>query len=330
MNTSRANLNRRHVLALAAGMGAPYALTHAGLAHAQQPPAFPNKPITLYLPFPPGGTTDSLIRKLTELAGKILNQPLVIENRPGVSGTMAASVIVRAQATGYALALLPEPVFRLPHLQKVDFDPLNDFTYIIHLAGYRFSLMPRPNAPWKQWSDLVADAKAHPGKITYGSTGVNGTIHVTMAEIAQKLGIEWVHVPYKGESDTAAALLGGHIDLGCVQPQWFGAEAHPLVQWTATRSKRWPDVPTLREVGVDIVANSPFGIAGPKGMEPQAVKIVHDAFKQALDDSAVVELVEQLNLESDYLNSADYDRFARQRYAYSGEQVKRLGLTRQQ
>ncbi|MDR0275193.1 MAG: tripartite tricarboxylate transporter substrate binding protein [Burkholderiaceae bacterium] len=324
------HLNRRRLLALtAASLAASYAGVHAPLARAQ--PVFPGQPITLYVPFPAGGTTDTLMRALAASASKTLGQPVVIDNKPGAAGTMGANAIVRAPATGYAITLINEPALRLPYLQKTSFDPLKDFTYIIHLTGYTFGVAVRADAPWKQWSDLVTDTKNHPGKITYGTTGTNGTMHLTMEEIAQKLGIEWVHVPFKGEGEIMSALMGGHIDVGCsagtVGSFVDSGRVRLLVLWNAARSKRWPDVPTLREVGLDIVSTSPFGIAGPKGMDPQVVKTLHDAFKQALTEPATVKLLEQLDMEAAYLDSASYDRFARQRYKSQGELLKQLGLS---
>ena len=323
------NPDRRRLLTLAAaGLAAPY----AGLAHAQSSD-YPNKPITLYVSFTPGGATDALMRALAEKVTKTLGQTVLIENRLGVAGVMGAAAVARAAPNGYTLSLMPETAFRLPYIQKTGFDPLTDFTYIIHLTGYSFNVAVRADAPWKQWSDLVADAKKRPGKITYGSTGVNGTMHLTMEEIGQKLGIEWVHVPYKGETEIITAMMGGHIDLACaaggIVPFVETGKARVLVVWTANRSKRWPDVPTLRDVGLDMVANSPFGIVGPKDLSPQVVKTLHDAFKQALNEPSIGELLDQFNQEKAYLDTADYDRFARQHYKSQGELLKRLGVTMQ-
>ena len=150
-------------------------------------------------------------------------------------------------------------------------------------------------------------------------------------EIGQKLGVQFNHVPYKGESEIIAALMGGHIDLGVtaggIGPYVDSARARWLVLWTAEHSRRWPRVPTLRDVGVDIVSTSPFGIAGPRDMDAQAVQVLHDAFRKALNEPAMQKLLERLDQESAYLNSADYAAFARQRYESQGKLVKRLGLT---
>ncbi|WP_427306026.1 tripartite tricarboxylate transporter substrate binding protein [Cupriavidus sp. H39] len=293
--------------------------------------AFPTRPVTLIVPFAAGGATDTLVRTLADGASKTLGQPVIVENRPGAAGVLGANVVARAKPDGYTLTVMPEPVFRLPHLQKTPFDPLRDFTYVIHLTGYTLGVAVRADAPWKSWQDLVEDARKRPGKISYGSTGTNGTMHVTMEEIGQKLDIQFNHVPYKGESEIITALMGGHIDLavtaGGIGPYVDSGKARWLVLWTAEHSRRWPRVPTLRDVGIDMVSTSPFGIAGPRNMEPQAVQVLHDAFRKALNDPTLQKLLERLDQETAYLNSADYTSFARQRYESQGKLVKRLGLT---
>jgi tripartite-type tricarboxylate transporter receptor subunit TctC len=291
---------------------------------------FPDKPVHLIVPFAVGGATDKLLRVMAESAGRELGQPVIIENKPGAAGVLGANQLMRSTADGYTLSILPEPVYRLPHLQKTQFDPMRDFTYVIHLSGYALGIATRANTPWKDWAAVVADAKKRPGQITYGTTGVNGTMHVTVEEMAQQQGIKLLHVPYKGESEIIVALLGGHIDLGVtagsIAPMVDDGKARLLVLWTAKRSTKFPQTPTLRDIGLDMVANSPFGIAGPKDMPPAVVKRLHDAFKKALDEPATQQLLERLNQENAYLNSQDYAAFARERYEFGRKQVERLGL----
>lgn len=314
--------SRRRLLGLMA--------TSAALAAHAQAPGFPVRPVTLIVPFPAGGATDNLLRHLADLAGRTLGQPVVVDNKPGAAGTLGAAQLARAAADGYTLSVLPEPVFRLPLLQKTPFDPLRDFSYVIHLSGYALGLATRSNAPWKTWADVVADAKKRPGAISYGTTGTNGTMHITVEEMAQRSGIRLNHVPYKGEAEIVAALLGGHIDLGGtaggIAPLIEDGRARMLVLWTERRVPRWPDVPTLRDIGIDMVANSPFGIAGPRGLPPEAVRTLHDAFRKALEAPSTVALLARLNQENAYLGSEAYAAFARERYEAAREQIQRLGL----
>lgn len=320
---------RRDTLALLAlGALAPLGTLASRKALAN---GFPTHPVTLIVPFAAGGATDTLVRTLADGAARTLGQPVIVENRPGAAGVLGANVVARAKPDGYTLTVIPEPVFRLPHLQKTQFDPLRDFTYVIHLTGYTLGVAVRADAPWKSWQDMVEDARHRPGKISYGSTGTNGTMHVTMEEISRKLGIQLNHVPYKGESEIITAMLGGHIDLavtaGGIGPYVDSGKARWLVLWTAAHSRRWTSVPTLRDVGIDMVSTSPFGIAGPRNMDPQAVQVLHDAFRKALNDPAMQKVLERFDQETAYLNSADYAAFARQRYESQGKLVQRLGLT---
>lgn len=291
---------------------------------------FPARPITLIVPFAAGGATDNLVRSIADLAGRELGQPVVVDNKPGAAGVLGANQLVRATADGYTLSILPEPVFRLPHLQKTQFDPLRDFSYVIHLSGYALGIATRANAPWADWAAVVADAKKRPGQISYGTTGINGTMHITVEEMAQRSGIQLNHIPYKGESEIIAALMGGHIDLGVtagsIAPMVDEGKARVLVLWTAKRAPRWPNVPTLRDVGLDMVANSPFGIAGPKGIPAAITKTLHDAFRKALEAPATRALLDRLNQESAYLDSEAYTAFARERYGFARQQMERLGL----
>ncbi|WP_439685825.1 Extra-cytoplasmic solute receptor [Cupriavidus oxalaticus] len=332
MRDDTIDTRRRNTLALL-GLGTLAPLGTLGMltSGAARAADFPARPVTLIVPFAAGGATDTLVRTLADSASKTLGQPVVVENKPGAAGVLGANVVARAKPDGYTLTVIPEPVFRLPHLQKTQYDPLRDFTYVIHLTGYTLGVAVRADAPWKSWQEMIDDARRRPGKISYGSTGTNGTMHVTMEEIGQKLGVQFNHVPYKGESEIIAALMGGHIDLGVtaggIGPYVDSARARWLVLWTAEHSRRWPRVPTLRDVGLDIVSNSPFGIAGPRDMDAQAVQVLHDAFRKALNEPAMQKLLERLDQENAYLNSADYAAFARQRYESQGKLVKRLGLT---
>ncbi|GAB2472405.1 tripartite tricarboxylate transporter substrate binding protein [Comamonas humi] len=291
---------------------------------------FPERPVTLIVPFAAGGATDNLVRHLAAHASRALGQPVIIENKPGAAGILGANQLLRAAPDGYTLSILPEPVFRLPHLQKTAFDPRKDFTYVIHLSGYALGIAVAANSPFTDWASVVTEARKRPGQISYGTTGVNSTMHVTVEEMAQRAGITLNHVPYKGEAEIISALLGGHVELGVtagsIAPMVADGKARVLVVWTARRVPGWPNVPTLREIGLDMVANSPFGIAGPKGLPPAVVKPLHDAFHDALEAPSTRALLERLNQESAYLDSEAYAAFARERYEAARQQVLRLNL----
>ena len=292
---------------------------------------YPARPVTFIVPWPPGGSTDIAMRSIAAIAEKHLGGRIVIENKPGVSGTMGAQALAQgAKADGYTIAQMPITVFRLPHMMKTSFDPATDFTWIIHLTGYTFGVVVRADSQWKTWSDLVAYAKANPGKVTYATPGNGTSLHITMEDIAQREGIQWVQVPFKGYAEGAAALLGGHVDVHSDSTGWAeqvnGGRLRLLNTWGAQRTKRWPAVPTLKDLGYPIVSNSPYGLAGPKGMDPAVVKALHDAFKKALEDPEYQKILEKFDQDAYYLNSADYAALAKKSIEDERVAVQRLNL----
>ena len=312
---------RPALLALAAGL----AVSAAALAQS-----FPTKPITLICPWPGGGSSDLVMRSIAEAAGRQLNQTIVIENRPGASGTLGAVAMVAARPDGYVLTQTPITVFRIPHLQKVAFDPLKDITYIIGLTGYTFGVVVRADAQWKNFKELIDYAKANPGKVSYGTPGAGTSLHITMEEIAANAGVKFLHVPYKGVAENIQGLLGGHIDVTTDSTGWASqvdsGRARLLVTWGAERTKRWPGVPTLKELGYGIVSDSPYGIAGPRGMDPAVVKTLHDAFKRALDDPNLLKAFERYDQPVKYMSGAEYTAYARNQFEQDRVMMEKLGL----
>ena len=312
----------------ATALCAAVAVAFATLAFAQ---SFPTRPVTLIVPWPAGGTTDVGMRALATATEKHLGQPIVVENRSGGSGTLApGQMAATAKPDGYTIAQIPITIFRFPFMTKTTFDPTIDFTYIIGISGYTFGVVVRDDAPWKTFQELAADAKANPGKINYGTPGVGTSLHITMEQIAKQQGIKWTHVPFKGNAEAMNALLGGHIHAVADSSGWAplvnAGRFRLLVTWGATRTRNWPDVPTLREIGIDMVSNSPFGIAGPKGMEPATVKVLHDAFKKGLEEPAYAATMAKLDQEMFYLSSEDYRKFALQQIEEARRFIAELGL----
>jgi len=235
-----------------------------------------------------------------------------------------------AKPDGYTIAQIPITIFRFPFMTKTSFDPTADFTYIIGVSGYTFGVVVRDDAPWKTFQEFLADAKANPGKINYGTPGAGTSLHITMEQIAKRQGIKWTHVPFKGNAESMNALLGGHIHAVADSSGWAplvnAGRFRLLVTWGAARTKNWPDVPTLRDIGIDMVSNSPFGIAGPRGMEPSIVKLLHDAFKKGLEEPSYAAAMASLDQERFYLSSEDYRKFALQQIEEAKRFIAELGL----
>ncbi len=295
-------------------------------------PGFPNRSIRLIVPWPPGGSTDGQLRALAEVATRHLGQPVIIENRGGAAGTMAAQMMAAEQrGDGYLVGQLPVTAFRYPMMSsRPTWDPMRDFTYIIHLTGYLFGVVVKADSPWQTWQQFLDYAKANPGKVAYGSPGIGSTLHITMERIGAERGIEFLHVPFRGGADNAQSLLSGQTQAMADSTSWAplvdGGQFRLLVTWGAERAKRYPNVPTLRESGIDIVSASPYGLAGPKGIDPGIVRVLHDAFKAALHDPAHLAVLERFDMPVVYMNSDDYRSSVQRTIEEEGAVIRRLNL----
>jgi tripartite-type tricarboxylate transporter receptor subunit TctC len=314
---------RRAMLAASLALVAPI-----GAAQAQ---AFPARPITLIVPWPAGGSTDRHHRALAEIAAKHLGQTIVVENRPGAGGTLGPSQMAQnAKPDGHTIAQFPMGMLRVPHMQKTSWHPINDFTFIIGVSGYTFGFTVRADSPYKTFKDYIEAARKEPGKIDYGSTGIGTSPHLLIEEVSANAKVQLNHVPFKGNADLMQALLGGHVMAQSDATGWDkfvdNGQMRLLVTFGEQRTKRWPNVPTAQELGYGVVSTSPYGLVGPKGMDPAVVKVLHDAFKKAMDDPKHLEVLEQLNQAMWYRSGEDYRKWAVETFAKDKALIERLGL----
>ena len=291
---------------------------------------FPTRPVTLISPVSPGASADVTLRALAAATEKHLGQPIIVENMPGAGATMGpARVAASKNPDGYMLTSIFSTAFRMPFLRKTTFDPSTDFTYITGVARMTIGLVVRSDAPWQTFDAFLAYAKANPGKISYGTGGVGTTSQVMMAHIAKQLGIDWVHVPFK-EGASGTALLGGFVQAVADPAFWAplvrAGKLRLLVTFGPERTKSWPAVPTLKESGIDIVGDVPYGIAGPHGMNPSIVKRLQDAFAQGFQDPAFAATLTQFNEEPFPLSSAQFHDFAMSQIAKEKRLVEELGM----
>ncbi|MSQ54158.1 MAG: tripartite tricarboxylate transporter substrate binding protein [Betaproteobacteria bacterium] len=282
--------------------------------------------------FPAGGPTDIAGRALAEATSKYLGQPVIVENRPGATGTLGAAALVNAKPDGYLVSMIPITALRLPHMENVSYDPMKDIGYVMGVSGYVFAVIVRVEAPWKTMAELVADAKANPEKISYGSHGIGGSVHLAMEELSAAQGARFNHVPFKGSADMLRAMLGGHLDVavdstGAI-PHVAAGKARVLAVFTEARTLVWPEVPTLKELGYGIVSTSPYGIGVPAATPPAIVRALHDAFKKGLEDPIHVRTLEKFNQPVWYLSSEDYTRYAREQFERERRIIERLGLSK--
>ena len=319
---------RRSLLRLGASWAAvtasPYVRTQTAGA------AFPQHPLVLWVPWSAGGGTDLSLRVLAELAGRRLGQPVVIGNRGGAGGTLAMPILQQSLPDGYTLAQMPQPVFRAPWTQNVGWDPIRDTTPIIQVSGVTFGLLVPATSPLRSVADLLADAAANPGRMTIATNGVGTTPHVVLDALFAGHGLSFIHVPYKGAAEQLIALSSGQVMAGVnangFAPFVDSGRLPLLATFGAARSRRWPDVPTMSELGHGIVAMSPYGLAGPRGVPDPIVRRLHDAFKSALFDPRHIAELAKSDQEVVYLDSADYGLSMREAYAAEKRTVERLGL----
>lgn len=317
-------------------LGASAALPLSGLlspAAAQSAADFPTRPIRLILAFPAGGSTDITMRQLAENAGRILGQPVIIDNKPGASGTLPAQQLQTVAADGYTVAQIPLGVFRIGYTTKIHWDPIKDISYVLNVTGYPFGVVVSANGPLKSWADFIAYAKANPGRLSYGTSGNLTSPNLTMSQIALAEGVELQHIPYKGNADMLMALVGGQIMAGADSTGWApyvdSGKLRLLNTWGAKRMPKYPNVPTLQELGYGLVQASPFGIGAPGRTPPAIVAKLHDAFKQAMEEPSYLAALERYDMLPDYKSSAAYAQFAKDTVATEKVLIERLGLARQ-
>jgi tripartite-type tricarboxylate transporter receptor subunit TctC len=308
-------------------IAAAAAVTGLGTAHAEK---FPNRPITLICGFTAGAASDALLRALGQAMSKQLGQPVIIDNKPGAAGTLSASLLVNARPDGYTLAQVTNTVVRQPFINKTNYDPIKDFTYIIGISTFDFGLVVNANSPWKDFAEFTAYAKQNPGKVSYGTIGIGSVPHQVMHKIGMKLGIDWTHVPYKGSAPAQSDLQGGSLSALSDTTAWASfvdsGKFRLLAVYGQKRLTRYPNVPTLKDLGLDIADDAPWGIAGPKGIPPDRIKTLHDAFKVAMQDPVFLNALDTVANEPRYMSTDEYQKYMAARVPIEKEVVDTYGL----
>ena len=316
---------RRAMLAAAAGA---VALPAHALA---QPASYPARHITLIVPWPAGGQTDITMRLLAELAGRQLGQPVVVENRPGAAGTLVGPALGKAAPDGYLIGQLPVTLYRAPLQRKLDWDPLRDITPVIQVSGVTFGIVVPAESAFHSVADLLAWGRQHPGALTVGSTGMGSTAHLAMEDVLSREGVRYVHVPYKGTADQMLAVATRTLMVGVnstgFAPYVESGRLRLLATFNGERSRRWPQVPTMRELGYpEAVYTSPYGIGVPAGTDPQVVRKLHDAFKAAMFDPLHLRELAKYDQQPEYLDAAAYGRYVHEVTVRERQLLARLGL----
>ncbi|HVO89072.1 MAG TPA: tripartite tricarboxylate transporter substrate binding protein [Casimicrobiaceae bacterium] len=328
-------MSRRRFTAFAATAALCAALS---AAHAQPAPNdFPNRPIHVVVPSPPGGPPDLIMRMLAPHMATTLGQPVVVENRAGAGGIVGTAYVAKQPADGYTWLFTTASHTNIPPFNKenVTYDPVRDFTHV-SLAAQNFGqvLVVNPDTvPAKNLQELIALAKKQPGKLTYGSAGIGTASHIPAEVMKSQTGTDILMVPYRGVAEAMTDLLAGRIDMFFVGTQIAvqHVQSGKLRAIAVTGAKRWkgmPDVPTMQEAGMkDFNIVNWFGLWLPAGASPELVARIHAATVKALGEPDVQAQFDQLGLEAVGSKPEDFARFVAREAAITAEIARRIGPT---
>ncbi|WP_295856928.1 tripartite tricarboxylate transporter substrate binding protein [uncultured Xylophilus sp.] len=296
----------------AAAVAATGVLALAGTAHA----AYPEQPIRLVVGFPPGGGGDLYGRTIATALSKTVGQTVIVDNKAGAGGNIAAESVARAKPDGYtlilamsgnfgsAVALRPNLPYKVP----------DDFVPIAQLVETPFGLMVAANSPIKSARQLVADAKARPGKLTYASTGTGGAAQIVMEMVKQQADVDILHIPYKGSGPALNDLFGGQVSsffapYTPLMGQITGGKLRLLAVSSAKRIPSLPDVPTLKESGIDVVMTQWYGLAAPAGTPKEVVDHLSRAVAEAMKDPELLRVYRADGAQESQLTGAAFRDF---------------------
>ncbi|PLX33828.1 MAG: tripartite tricarboxylate transporter substrate binding protein [Hyphomicrobiales bacterium] len=259
---------------------------------------YPSRPITIVVPYGAGGTTDLSARQVAAMAEKELGQPVVVENRPGASGTNAMRAVAAAKPDGYTLiATTSSPSFVTPALRPVGYDTLKDFVQILNYSGPYHGVVVKADSPYKSLKDLIEAAKSGT-TVSYGTAGAMGGAHLAFTAVANATGAKLQHVPFKGSAATTAAVLGGHVNVALVPAYRDLArdgQLRVLAVLDGTRDPDFADTPTLKEAGYDIEFPSIVGIMAPAGTDPAVTAKLETVLTKVVNSKAFAEFMTKLS-----------------------------------
>ena len=303
-----------------------------GVASAQD--VYPSKPITLIVPFPPGGVADIVGRPFAEALSRELKTPVIIENKPGAGGGIGMGAVAKAKADGYTLLMALSSISILPEADKVlgraPLYQLDQFTPIARLTADPTILAVRADSPWKTLQDFVADARRRPGAITYGSSGNYGTMHVPMEMFAHRADVKLLHVPFTGGGPAVVALLGGQVDALSTGPSTVlqhvkAGKVRVLASWGDHRLASLPDVKTLTESGFDAVFFQWCALFAPAGTPEPILSRLREAARVAAADPRFVNTLATVETPVQYLDAPEMRRFWEADAKTLAEAVQRVG-----
>ena len=300
-------------------------------AAAQQ---YPDRPLTLLSGYPAGGLVDIVARFLAEGMKSRYPKGVLVVNRSGAGGAIAAQEVATGKPDGYTVVLTPLSTLVIqPQLSPLRFRTPDDYEPVINVISYYPLLVVRPDAPWKSAVDFIAEAKANPGKMRVGTPGEGTSSHLNLEEFMRVAGVKLTHIPYRGWAESSPAMLGGHIEAIVAQP----GEAKPfvdakkmraLVVFQETRHPAFADAPTAKELGWNVANGVWFLLMAPKGTPAPAVKYIHDAAKAAREEAAFAENMTTRGVDVDYRPGDKLRADLWREYRLHTEILKRIGMVK--
>jgi tripartite-type tricarboxylate transporter receptor subunit TctC len=315
----------RTLLACVAALLAPAALAQSD---------YPNRPVTMVVPFPPGGVADITARPVAEAMGRFLQQNVIVENKAGAGGGVGMQHVARSKPDGYTVLLALSSISIIPEADKVlGRDPMYQLNQLVPIA--RFTADPtvlavRADAPWKTVKDFVDAAKAAPGTIPYGSSGNYGTMHVPMEMLSGSTGTKMLHVPFTGAGPAVVALLGGQVQALSTGPSSImghlkGGKVRVLATWGESRHPALPDVPTLKELGYDAQFSQWTGLFVPAGTPEPVIAKLREAARFAVEDAAFKGALAKVETPVQYLDQPQFRTFWDADARKLADVVKKIG-----
>ena len=299
----------------------------AGLASAAAAQTYPSRPVTMIVPFPPGGNTDLMARALQTEMSKALGQTVIISNKGGAAGTLGILDLVRAEADGYTMAMTPNnPITAQPHMLQLRYS-MDTFRYVCLTYYTPYVLIAGPKAPFKTFAEFVTFAKAKPENLVYGHPGVAGQPHLVMLGVLKAIGADGLGVPFQGAGPMAHALLGGTIMAITESPAVARASNLPiLAALSEERVPGPPDAPTMKELGFPAQGFSAGGLIVPAKTPDAAVNALEQACAKATAASEYKSIVERLGASPRYLPGAAFRKMFEEDSVASADGIKRAGL----
>lgn len=294
---------------------------------------YPEKSITLIVPYAAGGTTDTTARALASVISDYLpnNESIAVVNREGGAGVIGMTELANSKPDGYTLALASSgPMTIAPHIVGTDYD-IDSFEYITQVVKTPNILLVRKDSPWETYEDFVEYVKEHPGEVTYGTSGEGNSQHISMEAFTEEAGLEMTHIPYEGGAPVITALMGGHVDVGVNQsvegiPHLESGELRALVNTGTYASKGLEDVPILRDKDIDVGLDVWNAIVAPAGLSEGKKQILIDAFEQALQDERVIEQYDNLGIEPSFAPDEEMKEIMVETYETHGAVLKNAGI----